>query len=216
MAVTRVRLSEASEAVQPGVDALRGGHVVAYPTDTLYGLAVDPANAAAVTRLFALKGRALDKAIPLIAGSVDQVRAWTRLTPLGERLAEAFWPGPLTLVLAAARAIDARVLGDGGTVAIRVPDEPVARALATLAGCPITSTSANPSGQAPTAHPDEVERTLPALDVLLDGGSTRGGAPSTIVDATGPGPVLIRAGAIAWERVLESLGPASTPTVFPR
>lgn len=215
--VTRLRVEEGSNAaVQPAVEALRNGQVVAYPTDTFYGLAVDPGNGDAVTRLFALKGRALDKAIPLIAGSVDQVRAWTRMTPLGERLAGAFWPGPLTLVLSAAHAIDSRVLGDRGTVAIRVPDEPVARALASMAGCPVTSTSANLSGQLPTADPAEVERTLAAIDLLLDGGLTRGGAPSTIVDATGAGPVLLRAGAIAWERVLESLGPASTPTAFSR
>lgn len=215
--MTRVRVRDRSDAaVQSAVTALRSGQVVAYPTDTLYGLAVDPANVSAVTRLFTLKGRALDKAIPLIAGSVDQVRAWTRLTALGERLAEAFWPGPLTLVLAATQPIDQRVLGDGGTVAVRVPDLAVACALATNAGCPITSTSANTSGQPATADPDEVARTLPAVDMLLDDGMTRGGAPSTIVDATGTRPVLIRAGAIAWERVLESLGPASTPTVFPR
>ena len=215
--MTRVRVGDRSDAaVQLAVDALQGGRVVAYPTDTLYGLAVDPTNEQAVTNLFALKGRALDKAIPLIAGTVEQVRAWARLTPLGERLAASFWPGPLTLVLAAAQPIDARVLGDGGTVAIRVPDQPIARELATAAHCPITSTSANSSGQPPTADPDEVARTLPGVDLLLDDGMTRGGAPSTIVDATGSRPVLLRAGAIAWERVLESLGPASTPTVFPR
>jgi L-threonylcarbamoyladenylate synthase len=77
----------------------------------------------------------------------------------------------------------------------------------------VTSTSANPSGQPPTADADEVARALPAVDVLIDGGLTAGGRPSTIVDATGSQPGLIRAGAIAWERVLESLGPASTPAV---
>ena len=104
-------------------------------------------------------------------------------------------------------------MAEGGTVAIRVPDQPIARALAAAADCPVTSTSANPSGLPPTADPDEVARALPAIDVLIDGGVTPGGAPSTIVDATGSQPVLIRAGAIAWERVLESLGPASTPAV---
>jgi len=200
-------------AVQVAVAAMRSGLVVAYPTDTLYGLAVDPANSGAVTKLFSLKGRALDKAIPLIAADVGQVRAWTTMTPLAERLAAAFWPGPLTLVLRAAVEMDVRVMAEGGTVAIRVPDQPIARALAAAADCPVTSTSANPSGLPPTADPDEVARALPAIDVLIDAGVTPGGAPSTIVDATGTQPVLIRAGAIAWERVLESLGPASTPAV---
>jgi L-threonylcarbamoyladenylate synthase len=201
------------DAADTAADAVRRGLVVAYPTDTLYGLAVDPTSAEAVTRLFALKGRALGKAIPLIAADLDQVRAWTTMTPLAERLAAAFWPGPLTLVLKTTAHIDARVLAEGGTVAVRVPDQAVARALASAAGTPVTSTSANPSGQPPTADPDEVARELSAVDVLIDGGPTQGGAPSTIVDATGVRPVLIRAGAIAWERVLESLGPASTPAV---
>ena len=212
--MTRVRVAgDGDAAVQVAVAAMRSGLVVAYPTDTLYGLAVDPANSGAVTKLFSLKGRALDKAIPLIAADVGQVRAWTTMTPLAERLAAAFWPGPLTLVLRAAVEMDVRVMAEGGTVAIRVPDQPIARALAAAADCPVTSTSANPSGLPPTADPDEVARALPAIDVLIDGGVTPGGAPSTIVDATGAQPVLIRAGAIAWERVLESLGPASTPAV---
>ena len=204
---------DAHAAVQLAVDALRRGQVVAYPTDTLYGLAVNPANGDAVSRLFALKGRPLDKAIPLIAADLDQVRDWTTMTPLAERLAASFWPGPLTLVVATRRVVDPRVLGDGGTVAIRVPDQGVARTLAAAAGCPITSTSANASGQPPTPNPDGVARTLPAVDVLVDDGVTTGGVASTIVDATGTQPILVRAGAIAWERVLESLGPASTPVV---
>jgi L-threonylcarbamoyladenylate synthase len=105
------------------------------------------------------------------------------------------------------------VTGDGRTVAVRVPDHAVARALAEAAGFPITATSANPSGLSPSSDPDEVVRALPALDVLIDGGLTPGGAASTIVDVTRLRPVLLRAGAIPWERVLESLGPASTPAV---
>ncbi len=210
--MTRLTLASGDVAAT-AAGALRRGLVVAYPTDTLYGLAVDPASADAVTRLFALKGRALDKAIPLIAADLDQVRAWTTMTPLAERLAAAFWPGPLTLVVASSERLDARVRGESGTVAIRVPDQAIARQLAAAVGRPLTSTSANPSGVPATADPDEVARALPAVDVLIDGGMAAGGAPSTIVDATGTTPVLLRAGAIAWNRVLESLGPASTPAV---
>ncbi len=210
--MTRLTLA-GGDVVATAADALRRGLVVAYPTDTLYGLAVDPASAEAVTRLFALKGRALDKAIPLIAAGLDQVRAWTTMTALAERLAAAFWPGPLTLVVASSERFDARVRGEGGTVAIRVPGQAIARQLAEAAGRPVTSTSANPSGVPPTADPDEVARALPSVDLLIDGGMAPGGAPSTIVDATGTTPVLLRAGAIAWNRVLESLGPASTPAV---
>ena len=167
-----------------------------------------------MTKLFALKGRALAKAIPLIAADVGQVRAWTTLTPLAERLAAAFWPGPLTLVLRAA-------VSDGRAAcwprAGRWPSacriRPSRAALAAAAECPVTSTSANPSGEPPTADPDEVARALPAVDVLIDGGLTPGGPPRRSSDATGSRRYSIRAGAIAWERVLESLGPASTPAV---
>jgi L-threonylcarbamoyladenylate synthase len=194
------------------VDALRRGLVVAYPTDTLYGLAADPRSSGAVDRLFALNGRAGDKATPLIAADVEQARRHVRMTPLATRLAALFWPGPLTLVLESVGGVDPRVVGERSTVAIRVPDQPLAQALARAAEHPITSTSANPSGSPGTADPDEVARQLPSVDVLLDGGPAPGGAASTIVDATGDVPVLLRAGAVAWERVLESLGPASTPS----
>ena len=202
---------EDRDGLAAAAQALRDGLVVAYPTDTLYGLAVDPRNSAAVTRLFGLKGRALDKAVPLIASDVEQVMACAILTPLAERLGVSFWPGPLTLVLRSREGLDPRVIAADGTVALRIPDQPIAQALAHAAGFPVTATSANPSGAPATADPLEVARSLPAVDVLIDGGRAPGGAASTIVDATGTVPVLVRAGAIAWDRVLESLGPASSP-----
>jgi len=186
---------------------LRHGGVVAYPTDTLYGLAADPASAAAMAQLYRIKGRPVDLAVPLIASGVDQVEsAGAVLAPASRRLAARFWPGPLTLIVPAWSGLDARVHAGLWTVAIRVPDHPVATMLARLCGWPITSTSANKSGEAATGDPGVVRAALgDELDALIDAGPSPGGAPSTIVDARSDTPRLLRAGAVPWERVLESL-----------
>ena len=182
----------------------RGG-VVAYPTDTFYGLAVDPRNAEAVGRLFVVKGRDADKASPLIASSLAQAAEAVEFTDLGRRLAERFWPGPLSLVLRAKDALSRDVLGRGDTAAIRVPRDEIARGLAAAVGYCITATSANLSGHPPVSTPALIDAQVRGrIDFILEGTSP-GGAPSTIVDVTGDLPRLVRAGAIAWDRVLESL-----------
>lgn len=188
------------------IDVLRSGGVVAYPTDTLYGLAVDPRREDALEKLFAVKGRPAAMAVPLIAADTEQARAAGHFGAAELRLAEAFWPGPLSIVVPAAPGICRRALGDGETVALRVPAHAVGRALAAGLGFCITATSANLSGQPPTARPGDVAASLGArIDLLLDDGPAPGGAPSTIV-AIGPdGPCLVREGAVAWERVLKSL-----------
>jgi L-threonylcarbamoyladenylate synthase len=193
------------EMVRRAAAMIRAGGVVAYPTDTLYGLAADPRNADAVARLFAVKARAADQAIPLIATDLRQVeRDVGRPTDLARRLASKFWPGPLTLIIAASPAIQPSVHGGSGRVAVRVPDHAVARMLAAECGCAITSTSANLAGQPAPGRADEIVPPLrDCLAALLDGGPTAGGRPSTIVDATGPEPVLVREGVVAWARVLE-------------
>ena len=182
----------------------RGG-VVAYPTDTFYGLAVDPRNADAVGRLFVVKGRDADKASPLIASSLAQAAEAVEFTDMGRRLAERFWPGPLSLVLKAKDALSRDVLGRGDTAAIRVPRDEIARGLAAAVGYCITATSANLSGHSPVSTPALIDDQVRGrIDFILEGTSP-GGAPSTIVDVTGDLPRLVRAGAIAWDRVLESL-----------
>ena len=128
------------------------------------------------------------------------------LDPASRRLAAAFWPGPLTLVIPAWPPLDARVHAGRGTVAVRVPDHPVARLLADACGWPITSTSANRSGDPAAKDPDAVRVALGGLlDGLIDAGPSPGGEPSTIVDASGAVPMLLRAGAVPWDRVLECL-----------
>jgi L-threonylcarbamoyladenylate synthase len=186
---------------------LRAGRIVAFPTDTFYGLAVDPASEAAVRDLFRLKGRPADLAVPLIASSIAQVEAlggpWS---PAMKTLARTFWPGPVSLIHEAPAEMVRDIHGGAGTIAIRVPDHRVARALAEAFGAPITATSANRSGAPPAESADALTSLAEDPEVLVvDGGRTPGGAPSTIVDARGEPPVLVRAGAVAWNRVLESL-----------
>ena len=177
----------------PFVSWLKSDGIVAFPTDTLYGLAVNPASPAAVRQLFDLKGREPRAALPLIAASAQQIEMCCgRLGPTGSRLAARFWPGPLSLIVDAPASIAAEVHGGRRSIAVRVPAQAVAIALCEAFGGLLTATSANRSGELPVAD----ARALGAL---------AGGPPSTIVDARDGAPMLVRAGAIAWDRVLKSL-----------
>jgi len=191
------------DAIQEAATWILKGGVVAIPTDTLYGLACDPFRGEAVARLFAVKGRAGDQAVPLIAADAAQIAAHLgELPPLGARLAQRFWPGPLTLIVTASAALVRDVTGGTGTVGVRVPANDVARAIAAVAGRPITATRANLSGEPATSDPDTVEETLgDRIDLLIDTGATPGGAASTIVDTTSVEPRLVRAGAISWDDI---------------
>jgi len=201
-------------AVVPDADVLReaaavltAGGIVAYPTDTFYGLAVDPRDGIAVRRLFAAKGRASQAAVPLIAADADQVEAHVgELSAMARRLADAFWPGPLALVIPAGSRLAAELHAGRGTVAVRVPAHAVAVGLARAAGHPITATSANRSGDPPAREAAEVVTAMgDAVALVLDAGACAGGLPSTIVDVTAGEPRLVRAGAVPWDRVLRSL-----------
>jgi L-threonylcarbamoyladenylate synthase len=189
--------------------AIARGEVVAYPTETFYGLAADPRNALAIARVFDAKGRRSDEPLPLIASDLAQVERWFGvLSPQAAALARHFWPGPLTLVLPlpADCPLPTALTAGRANVAVRVPAHPVARALAHAAGGAITSTSANPAGAPPASTAEEVVRTLAdRIAIVIDGGPTPGGAPSTIVDVQAQPPRLVRAGVLPWERVLESL-----------
>ena len=206
-----VRLQISASSPDPGVvrraaDVLRAGGVVAYPTDTLYGLAVDPRRDDAVGRLFALKGRDAAMAVPLVAAGIEQADLAGEFGARELRLAQAFWPGPLSIVVPARECLSRRTLGGRTTVAVRVPAHAVARALAEALGFCITATSANPSGAPAPADPGALGPALDSgVDLLLDAGPVPGGEPSTLVGFDESGPLLIRAGAIAWERVLKSL-----------
>ncbi len=189
--------------VAAGAALLARGGIVAYPTETFYGLGALASQAGALARLVAAKLRPEGKAVPLIAADERQIEAVARLDdPLARLLARRFWPGPLTLVLPALSHVDPVVTGGGGTVAVRIPGHPVARELARLAGGAVVSTSANLAGEAPVTRPSALSSALVArLDGVVDGGETPGGLASTIVSVVGGAPTLVRAGAVPWDEV---------------
>jgi len=204
----RIDTAEPDQALVSRAAALvRAGGIVAYPTDTFYALAANPASVAAVLQLYRIKGRQVDQAIPLIAANIEQLEACAgTLGRLARILVERFWPGPLTIVIPAWDGLVDAVHAGTGTVAVRVPAHPAARALAAACGWPITSTSANRSGDPALTTPEAVRLALgPDLDAIVDGGTSPGGQSSTIVDVTGREPRLVRAGAVPWDRVLECL-----------
>jgi L-threonylcarbamoyladenylate synthase len=203
--------SPAPETIAAAAAHIRRGGVVAYPTDTLYGLGADPCASDAVQRVFEIKGRPDDKPLPLIASSNEAAERVVGFTPLARRLAAGFWPGPLTLLLPATAPIAPEVHQGRVRIGIRVPNSAIARALAAAAGGVLTATSANRSGSESSDDPETVALLARhGLDVLLDGGRSPGGLPSTIVDASAQTPALVRPGAVPWERVLEFVQYGST------
>ncbi len=187
---------------------LRAGRLVAYPTETFYGLGADPLNEGAIDLIFEAKGRPERMALPIIvADEAALARCVSEFPESARRLAEEFWPGALTLVLLASSTIPSRVLGGGRTVGVRLSPHPIAAALARAAGGPIVATSANRSGQPAPSTAVEVERALgDAVDLILDGGPTRGGLASTVLDLVSDPPRVIRSGAVPVQEVERVLG----------
>ena len=181
--------------------ALLDGQVLIYPTDTLYALGGLVLDAAAAARVRAAKGREDAKPLPAVAADLDQVGTLcARLEGPARAAAEAFWPGPLTLVLPASRAVPEGVTSGTGTIAVRVPDRELTRALCRLAG-PLVSTSANRAGDTPPVTCAAAIAAVGGLAAWAIDGGEGAPQPSTIVDATGPVPRLLRAGAVPWEKV---------------
>lgn len=178
---------------------LREGAVVAVPTDTVYGLAADAADAEAVARVFAAKGRAEDKPLPVFISGVEEARALAaEWSPVAERLARAFWPGALTLIVPARPGSPAALASATGTIALRQPRGAIVAALLAAVRVPLTGTSANRSGQAACRSAAEVESQLGGrVACIVDGGPSPAALPSTILDLTGAAPRLAREGAIA-------------------
>ncbi|ANM28992.1 hypothetical protein ABI59_04340 [Acidobacteria bacterium Mor1] len=198
------------ERVQESVAELRKGGVLAIPTETFYGLAADAENAEAVARLNNLKGKDDRSPILLLVADVEQARAAAgEVPPRFEKLAAMFWPGPLTLVLPAGPRLPERIGGGTGTVGLRVPGLGLPRRLAGALERPITGISANRSGQPASRTAAEVAQALPeGIDLILDGGPTPGGAPSTVLDLTREHPRLLREGAVplsALRRYLDDI-----------
>ncbi|HEX9241039.1 MAG TPA: L-threonylcarbamoyladenylate synthase [Anaeromyxobacter sp.] len=199
---------ELAARIRSAAEALRRGGLVAYPTETFYALGALASDAAAVARVARAKGRPDAKPLPLLAADRAAVEAIAVLAGPAARLAALLWPGPLTLVLPARAGLAGEISAGTGTVGIRVPAAELARALAREAGGALVSTSANLAGEPPPVRVEELAPPLRArLDAVLDGGTTPGGLPSTVVAFEGDALRIVRAGAIppeALERALRA------------
>ncbi|MGH9054512.1 MAG: L-threonylcarbamoyladenylate synthase [Acidimicrobiales bacterium] len=195
-------------AIAGGVEALRDGDIVGVPTDTVYGLAADPWHSGAADRLFLVKGRPRSVELPLLVAGIDQALSLTTgVPPSALRLMERFWPGALTLVLPRGEDVTADLGEDEATIGLRCPDHPVPLALCREVG-PFATTSANRHGEPPVTTAAELAASLPGVALVLDAGICDR-ASSTVVDATGDEPRLLRAGAIDWQEIRSVAGAPS-------
>jgi L-threonylcarbamoyladenylate synthase len=184
------------DAIQNAFEILQRGGLVAFPTDTVYGVGALAFDATAVESIYTAKGRSIEKAIPILIGRPEDLNKVTAaVPPIAAKLAARFWPGPLTLVIPKHPDLP-DVVSAGPTVGVRVPDHPVARKLLSAAG-PMAVTSANLSGQDNPLTAEDVHRQLNGrIPLILDGGETPGGVPSTVVNCLGTEPVVLREGPI--------------------
>lgn len=191
------RVGANAAGLEQAAETLHDGRLVAYPTETYYGLAADPWQPAALERLLRLKGRDPRAPLPLILPSRDHLAALVAEVPVAaEALMDRHWPGPLTLVLPARPGLPSPLVGPDG-VGVRLSPHPVATGLAMRLDAPLVATSANRSGEPPAQTVDEVARRLPGVDLVLDGGPATGGRPSTVVAVDPAGTLkVLRHGAI--------------------
>lgn len=202
------RLTSQPTDIEEAARLLRDGRLVAVPTETVYGLAADALNPAAVASIFAAKGRPMDN--PLIVHIAD-MRDWAALVrdipQKAQALADAFWPGPLTIILPAADCIPNEVRGGLTTVAVRYPSHPIAQAVILHAGCPLAAPSANRSGAPSPTNAERVFEDMQGrIDAVLDGGNSDVGVESTVIDLSHDTPRLLRPGGVTPEMIEEVIG----------
>ena len=188
--------------INRAIAILKDGGVVAFPTDTVYGVGVDPFQPDAVRKLYQIKGRPIDKPIPILVGSVDDVeRVAQNLPPTFSQLAGRFWPGELTLIVEA-KSLPPEVTAGGNTVGVRMPDHPLALALLQRFGGAIATTSANKSDEPPATSAEEVQAELgPLVGIILDGGETETKIASTVLDLSVSPPQIRRDGGISMDQL---------------
>ena len=188
--------------INQAIATLKAGGVVAFPTDTVYGVGVDPFQPEAVRKLYEVKGRPIDKPIPILVGSVSDVECIAQnLPPSFSLLAEQFWPGGLTLIVEA-KALPPEVTAGGNTVGVRMPDHPLALALLQRFGGAIATTSANKSDEPPATSAEEVQSELGELiSIILDGGQTATRIASTVLDLSVSPPEIRRQGGISMDQL---------------
>ncbi|MFE5239529.1 L-threonylcarbamoyladenylate synthase [Streptomyces sp. NPDC056627] len=209
------RVTAIATDIERAAGVLRAGGLVALPTETVYGLGADAEDPAAVARIFQVKGRPPSHPLIVHIAAAEQLDDWVAEVPAAARLlAERFWPGPLTLVLRRGQRVPLEATGGLETVAVRVPDHPVALALLSAFGGGVTAPSANLFGSVSPTTADHVRAELGnAVDFVLDGGSCQVGVESTIVDVTGEMPSILRPGGVTREDLEEVLGhPVAVPS----
>lgn len=202
-------LTADDEAVRRAAEVIRAGGLVAFPTETVYGLGADALSAAAVERIFEAKERPKGNPLIVHVAGVDALEGIAARVPARARdLAARFWPGPLTLVLPRAAAVPLVTTGGLETVAVRMPAHPVALALINAAACPIAAPSANRSGRPSPTRAEHVREDLEGrIEMILDGGPTPVGVESTVLDMTTEPPTLLRPGGVTLEQLESCLGP---------
>ena len=193
--------------IEDAIDALRAGELVVYPTETFYGIAADPSSKSALKRLFAIKERDAAKTVAMIAADTRSAFSLAReVPPIARRLAECFWPGPLTLVLPAGAQIASELVGLSGGVGVRVSSHPTARALAASLERPITATSANRAGYSPAKTLADARNVLGTkIKVYLEGGTLGTSALSTVLEVAGNQWRIIREGAVSGQQIAAAL-----------
>lgn len=196
------------QLLQEAAAFLREGRTVSFPTETFYALGVSAFQEQAIQQVFSIKGRTFDQPLPLIIhgdSMLDEIAA--RVPDAARTLMRLFWPGPLTLIVEASKKIPPLLTASTGTVAVRDSSHPLARLLVQIAGIPVTSTSANVSGDRSCASAEAVQAQIgDRVDLIIDGGPTPGGLPSTIVDLTVSPPRIVREGAVSASRLAPFLG----------
>jgi L-threonylcarbamoyladenylate synthase len=203
-----------SSEIANAVAILRRGGLVAFPTETVYGLGADASNRDAIAKLYAVKGRPADHPVIVHLADAAQLPQWTReITPAAQKLAQKFWPGPLTLILRRTPDVNDALTGGQDTIALRIPSHPMAHALLVQFGGGIAAPSANRFGHVSATTAQHVRQELGAsVDLVLDGGQSEVGIESTIVDVTGVQPVLLRPGHISAHAIEMAAGvPLAAP-----
>ncbi len=199
--------AEHPECIDIAVGLLREGHLVCYPTDTVYGLGAAASNDAAVRRLYAVKGRAPDKPVPLLIADSAAASWLAEVTPVAKSLMSRYWPGPLTIVMRKQGDFRSLALAGQGSIALRVPDQALVRAIIRALDEPITGTSANRTGAPPPVSAAEVAFQLGEMvSLVIDGGPAKRRQESTVIDITSSPAEILRQGVVSREHLREALG----------
>lgn len=202
--------ADPNDTIKEALAVLRVGGIVVFPTDTVYGVGCDLFNPQAAEKIYKAKGRAFNKPLPALVSSLDQAFMIAESPPKSfEKLADKFWPGALTIVVKAKASVPKFVTSGGDTIGIRMPNHLIALKLISEFGSPLATTSANKSGELEPTTAEEVLAKLDAeidlVDLIIDGGKTTSGVPSTVVDITVSPPRIIRMGGISEVEILNAI-----------